>query len=75
MTRLLEQAVATARILPEAQQDELACIILQLTGADQSPVLLMPEEESALDESLAEAEGGVFATDEDVRAVWAKHGL
>jgi len=41
----------------------------------QPPYVLTPEEEADLDASLAEAERGDFATDEEVRAVWAKHGL
>jgi predicted transcriptional regulator len=41
----------------------------------QSPYELTPEEEADIDASLAEAERGEFATDEEVRAVWAKHGL
>ena len=34
-----------------------------------------PEEEAELDESEAAASRGDFATDEEVRAIWAKHGL
>ena len=43
--------------------------------AEQSPYELTPEEEADLDASLAEAERGEFATDEEVRVMWAKHGL
>jgi predicted transcriptional regulator len=75
MTRLLEQAVETVSALPEATQDELARILLQLAGVAQPPYELTPEEEADLEASLAEAERGEFATDEDVRAMWAKHGL
>jgi predicted transcriptional regulator len=42
---------------------------------EQSPYELTPEEAADTDASLAEAERGEFATDEEVRAVWAKHGL
>jgi predicted transcriptional regulator len=51
--------------------------ILETTfpGLTQTPYVLTPEEEADLDASLAEAERGEFATDEEVRAVWAKHGL
>ncbi len=35
--------------------------------------ILTPKEEAALAE--AGAAGGEFATEEEVRAVWAKHGL
>jgi len=35
----------------------------------------MPKEEASFDKSLAQAERGKFATDEQIRAIWAKHGL
>lgn len=39
------------------------------------PYGLTPEEAADLDALLDEAAQGEFATDEEVRAVWAKHGL
>ena len=41
----------------------------------ESPYVLTPEEAADIDVSLAEAERGEFATDEEVRAVWAKREL
>jgi predicted transcriptional regulator len=38
-------------------------------------VQLTPEEEASLEESLAQAERGEFATDDQIRAIWAKHEL
>ena len=55
-------------------QDELAVILLQFAGVEQSPIPLTAEEEADLDASLAEAERGEFATDDEVRAIWAKYG-
>ena len=75
MTRLLEQAVKAVSALPDEAQDDLARILLQLAGVDQPPYELTPEEAADLDASLTEAANGEFATDEEVRAVWAKHGL
>ena len=75
MTRLLEQAVEAVSALPDDAQDDLARILLQLAGIDQPPYELTTEEAADIDASLAEAEHGAFATDEEVRAVWAKHGL
>ena len=75
MTRLLEQAVERMRFLPDAMQDELAHVLLQLAGDEQPAIRLTAEEDAALDESLAEAERGEFASDEEVQAIWAKHGL
>jgi hypothetical protein len=75
MTKLLEQAVETVRGLPPEMQDDLARMLLQLAGADQPVLQLSAEDEASLNESLAQADRGEFATDEEVRAIWAKHGL
>jgi hypothetical protein len=76
MTKLLEQAVAAARNLPPEAQDDIARVVLQLAGADhEPPVTLTPEEQAAITVSKAAAARGEFATDDEVRAVWAKHGL
>ena len=75
MTKLLEQAVETVRALPAEIQDELARKLLQLAGEDQPVFQLGAGEESSFDESLAQADRGEFATDEQVRAIWAKHSL
>ena len=50
-------------------------MLLQLAGEAQPLLQLSPEEEASLDESVAEADRGEFATDEQVRAIWAKHSL
>lgn len=75
MTKLLEQAVETMRGLPPEIQDELARMLLQLAGEDQPLLQLSAEEAASFDESLTQADRGEFATDEQVRAIWAKHGL
>lgn len=75
MTRLLEQAVEAVSALPDEAQDDLARILLQLAGIEQQPYEPTTEEVADIDASLAEAEQGEFATDDEVRAVWAKHGL
>ncbi len=75
MTDLLEKAVAAVRGLPASSQDDIARVMLMLANEDQPPVPLTAEEEASLAESLAQAARGEFATEEQVRAVWAKHGL
>jgi hypothetical protein len=75
MTKLLEHAVETVRGLPPEIQDDLARLLLQLAGEEQPAVELTAEEASSFEESLAQAERGEFATDEQMRAIWAKHGL
>lgn len=75
MTELLERAVETLRNLSPDMQDSLARMVLQVVGEEQPAIQLSAEEDASFDESLAQAERGEFASDEQVRAVWAKHGL
>jgi len=75
MTKLLEQAVETVRGLPPEVQDDLARILLQLAGKDQPVLPLSAADEASLAESLAQADRGEFATDEQVRAIWGKYDL
>ncbi|MDJ0449149.1 hypothetical protein [Methylocystis sp. JR02] len=75
MTELLDRAFKAARNLPPAMQDDLARAIMAMTGEVTSVVQLTAEEEASFDESYAQAARGEFATDEQIRAIWAKHGL
>jgi len=76
VTKLLDQALQAARELPEDTQDDIARVVLQLAGLDeQATYFLTTEEQGAIDASIAAANRGDFASDEDVAAVWAKHGL
>jgi hypothetical protein len=76
MTKLLEQAVEAARALSPEAQDEIARVVLQLAGNDAvGPVVLSSEERAAVAASKAAASRGEFGSDEQVRAVWHKHGL
>ncbi len=50
--------------------------MLVLAGDEVDGVfVLTPEERAAIERSKAAADRGEFATDEEVAAVWAKHGL
>jgi len=75
MTDLLDRAVKAARDLPPATQDEIARVVLQLAGDDEPQVALTDDQRRAISVSKAAAARGEFATDEQVRAVWAKHSL
>ena len=76
MTKLLEKALEATRNLPPAVQDDIAHIVLQLARTDDEPVVtLTPDERAAIADSKAAAGRGEFASDEQVRAVWATHGL
>jgi hypothetical protein len=75
MTQLFETAVATVSTLPDDVQDELGHLLLQRGGAEQVMGSLIAEEEAELDASIEEESRGEFATDEQVKAMWAKRGL
>jgi hypothetical protein len=75
MTQLLEQAVQALRGLSPETQDAFARILLQLAGDDPSEVRLSADEEASFEISLAQAEQREFATDDQIKAIWAKHGL
>ncbi|WP_442578000.1 hypothetical protein ACSBOB_20885 [Mesorhizobium sp. ASY16-5R] len=75
MTQLFDRAVEAARSLPASVQDEIARLVLEVAGEEQSPIQLTPEQEASLAESLAQADRREFATDAEVRAIWAKYGL
>ena len=77
MSKLLDQAVEAVRQLPPAAQDEIARAMLALAGReiDGQPVALSADERAAIALSKAAAARGEFASDEQVRATWAKHGL
>jgi len=73
MTKLLERALEAVQALSPEAQDDLARLLLQLTGNDEPVVVeLTPGEAADLDASLAEADRGEFATDDEIRAIWAK---
>lgn len=75
MTRLLEEAFSKVSGLPDSEQDELARALLELAGVDQPPIQLTAAEEADLAEADAEIARGELASADEVRAMWAKHGL
>ena len=75
MTRLLEEAFSKVSGLPDSEQDELARALLELAGVDQPPIQLTAAEEADLAEAEAEIARGELASPDEVRAMWAKHGL
>ena len=76
MTKLLEDAMKAAQGLPADAQDSIARVVLRLTGNDdETPGPPSPAEGAAIATSKAAAARGEFATDDQVRAFWAKHNL
>jgi hypothetical protein len=76
MTKLLDDALTAVRNLSPDEQDYIARVVLRLTGTDdEPPVALSAEERAAVAASKSAAARGEFASDEQVRAAWARHGL
>ena len=49
--------------------------MLAFAGDEALVYQFTPEEEAELDESEAAEARGDYATDAEIRAIWAKHGL
>jgi hypothetical protein len=75
MTKLLEQAIAKVRELPEDEQDTLATVILSMADADASGLPLDQATEAAIREGLAQAERGEFVPDGVVAESNKRHGI
>jgi hypothetical protein len=73
MTKLLDQAIAKVRELPEEEQERAAEQLLVFAElAKQGVYKLSPEERAAIEESKAQARRGELATDEEVEAAFAR---
>ena len=75
MTKLLQKAVEKLSALPKGRQDELARMLIDVAAQDLQPYVFTAEERVAIEESLAQAERGEFATDAEVAAMWQRFGL
>jgi len=77
MTKLLEQAIAKARELSEAEQDAVAeALFAHMAGGDRR-YRLTPEQVADVDRIRADLRSGRtrLATDEEIAALWKKCGL
>jgi len=75
MTKLLEEAFEKLSQLPEGRQDELARMLIDVAADDLHPYQLTNDELAAVEEGLAQAKRGEFASDEQVAAMWKRWGL
>jgi hypothetical protein len=57
------------------KNDQIACVPLRVAGDDALVVPLTDDEREAIARPTAAAERGDFASDQEVRAAWAKCGL
>jgi hypothetical protein len=63
------------RNLPPDEQDNVARAVFWLAGTDdEAPIGLSVDEHAAVAAGKSAVARGEFASDEQVRAAWAKHG-
>ena len=76
MTSLMDEAIESLRQdVPADHQDDVARMIMQLTGRECATYILTSEEVADLEVSELAASRGDFASDDEIHAIWAKHGL
>jgi len=75
MTKLLEEAVEKLSLLPKGRQDELARMLIDVAASDLQPYQFTTEERAGIEEAMAQAHRGEFASDKDVAAMWNRFGL
>ena len=74
MTKLLDLAIAEVRKLSAVDQDETAEMLLWSTETRSGSLSLDSETIAAIDESLAQAKRGEFASDAEMEALWKRRG-
>jgi hypothetical protein len=75
ISKRLEKALEAVRTWPSDRQDAAAEVLEHMNRLATAPYELSPEEREDLEEALAEARRGEFASDAEVAAMLARHGL
>lgn len=79
MTKLLDEAIAEIRKLPDAEQDRAAALLLALAQdpdqAEAADYRLTPEQVEQVRLGLEQAARGEFVPDEQVEEMWRRFGL
>jgi hypothetical protein len=75
MTKLFEKGIEAVKALPPDQQDWAGELLLEVAGMGSREYALSPEQIADLELSIAQADRGEFASDEEVAAMWKKFGL
>ena len=73
MTKLFLKGIQAVQALPADRQDIAGEVLLSL--ANKPAYEISPEQIEDLKLSIAEAERGEFASDDEVAAMWKKFGL
>jgi hypothetical protein len=72
MTKKLDDAITKVRALPEDDQDMAADVLLSMIA---EPAPLDDEARSAIREGLDQARRGESVPDQEIQALWKRHGL
>ena len=75
ISKRLQKALEAVQTWSVERQDAAAEVLERMDSLSTAPYKLSPEERADLEEALAEARRGEFASDADVRAMFARHGL
>ena len=75
VSKRLEKAVEAAKAWPLDRQEAAAEVLEHLDRLAMTPYKLSSEERADLEEALAEARRGEFASDAEVAAMFARHGM
>jgi hypothetical protein len=75
VSKRLEKALEAVKQWPAERQNAAAEVLEHMDRLATAPYELSPEERADLEEALAEARRGDFASDAEVVAMLARHGL
>lgn len=76
MTKLLDQAIAKARALSEPEQDAAAEALFAFLASDDAKGFPLDRQaRRAIDEALGQVERGEFVPDNEIEALWRRHGI
>ncbi len=73
MTKRLKEAMKRVEALPEARQDEIAELLLDLAGRDSAPAILTEGQWAEIRRRMSEPRE--YASDAEVEAFFRRHGL
>lgn len=74
MNAILRHLIETAESWPEEDQKELVAYAREIEARRQGVYVLSDDERAAIEEGLAEADRGEFASDEEVAALFKRYG-
>jgi predicted transcriptional regulator len=75
MSKMLEEAIAKVRELPEADQNEAAAMLLSVASKNAEIVKLDGRTRAAIREGKAQARQGKFVSENDMAAFFRRHGV